>query len=282
MDATGYYDEHEVERVVAVELNPKAKQSQLQKAIEPVSDRLIRRFTAAKIAFTEATEAKDEKAAQAAKDTMDALILFRTDANTYLRAYSFLSQVFDYGNTDFEKRAIFFRYLVRLLKFGREREGVDLTEVRLTHHSLRNRGQQNLHLSDEDVPTLQPITEAGSGEVRDKEKERLSAIIERVNDLFDGDLTDSDQLVYVDNVILGKMLESKTLVQQASSNTKEQFSASPDLRSELTSAIMDALDAHSDMSKQALGSETVQIGLLSILLNQSGLYEKLRGQGKVA
>ena len=282
LDATGYYDEHEVERVVAVELNPKAKQSQLQKAIEPVSDRLIRRFTAAKIAFTEATEAKDEKAAQAAKDTMDALILFRTDANTYLRAYSFLSQVFDYGNTDFEKRAIFFRYLVRLLKFGREREGVDLTEVRLTHHSLRNRGQQNLHLSDEDVPTLQPITEAGSGEVRDKEKERLSAIIERVNDLFDGDLTDSDQLVYVDNVILGKMLESKTLVQQASSNTKEQFSASPDLHSELMSAIMDAFDAHSDMSKQALNSETVQIGLLSILLNQSGLYEKLRGLGKVA
>tara|TARA_B100000029_G_scaffold155750_1_gene151102 strand:+ start:177 stop:431 length:255 start_codon:yes stop_codon:yes gene_type:complete len=73
---------------------------------------------------------------------------------TYLRAYTFLSQIFDYGNTDFEKRSIFYRALVRLLKFGREREGVDLSEVKLTHHSVRNRGQQNLRLSDEDAPKL--------------------------------------------------------------------------------------------------------------------------------
>ena len=210
---------------------------------------------------------------------MNALILFRTDANTYLRAYSFLSQVIDYGNTDFEKRAIFFRHLVRLLKFGREREGVDLSEVRLTHHNLHNRGKQNLHLSDQNTPTLQPITEAGSGEVRDKEKERLSAIIERVNDLFEGDLTDTDQLVYVDNVILGKMLESRTLAQQAQNNTKPQFSASPDLKKELQTAIIEAFDAHTEISKQALNSLPIQAGMLSILLDQSQLYEKLRLQG---
>jgi type I restriction enzyme R subunit len=42
-------------------------------------------------------------------------------------------------------------------------------------------------------------------------------------------------------------------VQQASSNTKEQFANSPDLNTELMNAIMDALDAHTTMSKQALG-----------------------------
>ena len=41
LDATGYYDTPEVERVVAVELNPNAKQSQLEAAITPVADRLI-------------------------------------------------------------------------------------------------------------------------------------------------------------------------------------------------------------------------------------------------
>jgi type I restriction enzyme R subunit len=45
-----------------------------------------------------------------------------------------------------------------------------------------------------------------------------------VNDLFEGDLTDDDQLVYVNNVIKGKLLESEVLAQQASNNTKEQFS----------------------------------------------------------
>jgi type I restriction enzyme, R subunit len=33
-----------------------------------------------------------------------------------------------------------------------------------------------------------------------KEKARLEEIIAKVNDLFEGDLTDDDQLVYVNNV----------------------------------------------------------------------------------
>lgn len=282
LDATGYYDEHEIERVVTVILNPKAKQSQLETAITPVADRLLKQFAAAKVAYNEATAVKDDKAAQSAKDTMDALILFRSDLATYLRAYTFLSQIFDYGNTDFEKRAIFFKCLIRLLKFGREREGVDLSQVKLTHHTLKNRGKQNLNLSDKDAPKLAPITEAGSGSIQEKEKARLSEIIEKVNDLFAGDLTDTDKLVYVNNVLLGKLLESETLIKQAGSNTKEQFANSPDLNQEITNAIIDALDAHTAMSTQALGSDVIQQGLRDILLNHARLYEELRGRATSA
>lgn len=42
-----------------------------------------------------------------------------------------------------------------------------------------------------------------------------------MNDLFEGDLSDQDKLVYVNNVIKGKLLESDTLRQQAANNTKE-------------------------------------------------------------
>ena len=82
-----------------------------------------------------------------------------------------------------------------------------------------------------------------------------------MNDLFEGDLTDNDKLVYVNDVIKGKLLESQTLQQQAANNTKEQFANSPDLRTELLNAIMGALDAHTDMSKQALNSATVRSGM---------------------
>ena len=98
------------------------------------------------------------------------------------------------------------------------------------------------------TPKLEPITEAGSGILQPKEKAYLNEIIERVNDLFHGDLTDQDKLVYVNNVIKGKLLESETLRQQAASNTKEQFANSPDLKTELLNAIMGALDAHTAMS----------------------------------
>ena len=39
---------------------------------------------------------------------------------------------------------------------------------------------------------------------------------------------------------------------------------------------MDALDAHSSMSKQALNSPTVREGMKDILLNYTGLWEALR------
>jgi len=41
-------------------------------------------------------------------------------------------------------------------------------------------------------------------------------------------------------------------------------------------AVMDALDAHGAMSKQALNSPTVREGMKDILLNYGGLWEALR------
>ena len=131
-------------------------------------------------------------------------------------------------------------------------------------------------LNEGGTPQLEPITEAGSGSVQEKEKALLNEIIEKVNTLFEGDLTDQDQLVYVNSVIKGKLLESETLQQQAANNTKEQFANSPDLKSELLNAIMGALDAHNLMSTQALNSPTVQNGIKDILLNHAGLWETLR------
>lgn len=275
LDALGYYDEHEIERVVNVILDPKAKQKQLEAAITPVADRLLKQFAAAKVAQIQAIAVKDDKAAQAAKDTMDALMLFRADLATYLRAYTFLSQIFDYGNTDFEKRAIFYKALVRLLKFEREREGVDLSEVTLTHHNLRNRGKEDLALSDKDAPKLDPITEVGSGSIQEKEKALLSEIIEQLNTLFGGDTTGGDQLSYA-NTVAEKTLESETLQKQAANNSKEQFANSPDLTKEILTAIMESMDIQKELSTRALNSTEIREGLKLVLLDRLGLYEKLR------
>ena len=42
---------------------------------------------------------------------------------------------------------------------------------------------------------------------------------------------------------------------------------------------MGALDAHTVMSKQALESEAVRVGIKDILLNYTDLYDRLRGKG---
>jgi len=275
LDAAGHYDDYEVDRVVEVELKPDAKQSELIAALEPVQDRVMKRYRAARDALHAAKLSANTNAAQTAKHDLESLVLFKGDMAAFLRLYTFLSQIFDYGNTGIEKRAIFYKRLLPLLEFDREREGIDLSKVKLTHHTLRNLGTESLSLRGGDTPKLYPLAEAGSGSVRERERAWLAEIIEKVNALFEGELTDQDKLVYVNHVIKGKLLESETLAQQAANNTKEQFSNSPDLQSEILSAIIGALDAHKVMSTQALDPKA-QAALKDILLNHAGLWEGLR------
>lgn len=278
LDAAGHYDDAEVNRVAKVDLDPNGTQKQLDAAIVPVADRLLRRYKAAQSERTAALARRDEKTAAQAKDTLDALVLFKNDMGAFVRLYSFLSQIFDYGNTDIEKRFLFFKRLIPLLEFGRERDTVDLSKVVLTHHTLKDRGRQAMGLDANGRYTLQPIDAVGSGAVQEKDKTYLDEIIQKVNGLFEGELTDGDQLVYVNGVLMGKLLENETLLRQAASNTKEQFANSPDLNDALLHAIMDALDAHTTMSTQALGSVRVREGLRDILLGPAQLYEALRRQ----
>ena len=276
LDASGHYDTFEVERVAKVETDPSGTQAQLSAAMAPVADRLLKRYKAAQQARA---AAGDDAAAKAAKDTLDALVLFKNDMGAFNRLYAFLSQIFDYGNTEIEKRFIFYKRLIPLLEFGRERDEVDMSNVVLTHHTLRSSGRQTLSLNADGSYKLPPMEAVGSGGVQDKQQAYLAEIIEKVNGLFEGQITDEDQLVYVNGVLKGKLLENQTLVQQAASNSKEQFANSPDLKDALLHAIMDALDAHTTMSSQALGSEQIRDGLKHVLLGPARLYEALRAKG---
>ncbi|MFN7132037.1 MAG: hypothetical protein ACK4N5_08135, partial [Myxococcales bacterium] len=213
------------------------------------------------------------------REELEALALFKSDMGAYLRLYTFLSQIFDYGSTGIEKRAIFYKALLPLLEFGREREVIDLSKVRLTHHTLKSRGKASMQLGEGEKPKLAPVTEAGGGSVQEREKARLREIIEKVNELFEGELTEQDKLVYVRDVLMGKLLESETLAQQAAANTKEQFAKSPDLPKAIENAIIEALDAHTAMSTQALNSDPIRAALTDILLNYVGLWEALRAKG---
>ena len=282
LDGAGYYDDFEVERVIAAELNPKATQAMLVAAIEPVADRLLKQYKQYRAEKAQAERSGDTKAVKTASDELDALLLFKRDLATFVRIYAFLSQLFDYGTTAIEKRSIFFKRLLPLLDFGREREGIDLSKIVLTHHRLRNQGQADLPLTTNknDDTKLKPMTEVGGGSIQSKERLLLSQIVEQVNDLFEGELSDDDKLVYVNNVLKGKLLESDLLVQQAMNNSKEQFANSPDLHPGLLNAAMDGWSAHDMMSKQVLNSTKVQEALLSILLGPGQLYEALREKGQ--
>jgi len=106
LDATGFYDDFEVDRVAEVEINPKAKQGDLVAAISPVADRLLKRFKAARERLLAAQEQHNENVAKDAKDEQGALILFKNDLGAFLRMYAFLAQMFDGCGANVVGRAI--------------------------------------------------------------------------------------------------------------------------------------------------------------------------------
>ena len=278
LDAAGHYDYFEIDRVVAVELNPNAKQSELVAALEPVVGRMMQRYKGWQAALQQAQAKNDTPAAKAAKDELDSLVLFKSDMAAYLRLYTFLSQIFDYGSTAVEKRAIFYKRLAPLLEFGRERDGIDLSKVVLTHHHLSDKGERALPLNSGDALLLAPITEAGSGLVQEQQKVYMAELIAKLNDLFGEGTTAQDQLSFVNGTVLGKFVESKVLQQQAANNTKEQFSNSPDLMPLAADAVMGSLDANNSLGAQALNSPMVMRGMVNYLLDHSSLYETLRAR----
>ncbi len=73
LDAAGFYDDFEVNRVVEVELNPKAKQSDLAAALEPVVGRLLQRYKNAQESLKIANAKSDAKAAADAQNELNAL-----------------------------------------------------------------------------------------------------------------------------------------------------------------------------------------------------------------
>jgi type I restriction enzyme R subunit len=281
LDEAGHYDEFEIERAVNAHLANKT-QSELSAAVTPVASRVCHKFSEAKQALAEAKAARNEDAAAAATETMDALQLFKADLGSYVRLYTFLSQIFDYGDTAFEKRNIFYRLLLPLLEFGRERETIDLSQLMLTHHLLRNQGKATMKLGGPgERPKLDPLRAVGSGSIREKEKALLEEIIAGLNDIFGEDTNSDDQLVVMEHV-RGHLLRSDTLREQAANNSKEQFINSPDLSSEQTNAVINAMDAHAALSALLLNSPERAAKLLALLIDKGQLYELLRGETAAA
>ena len=273
LDGAGHYDDGDVDRAVRVALDDGATQAELWRALEPVVDRLLKQHRAA----TARRASSDAGAAQQAREECEALELFKAKMETYVRVYTFLSQFIDYGNPAIEKRAIFYRRLLPLLEFGRERESVDLSKVTLDRYRLSADAQRSLNLNDGKAEPIAPITAAGSAQLRERERVYLRELIEQLNLLFGAETTEGDQLNYVNHVLKGKLLESETLQQQAANNSKQQFGGSPDLDRELEEAIVGALAAHEAMSMRALESADVRVKLKKLLLEYGGLYEALRG-----
>lgn len=271
LDATGIYLPEEVDGFAEAYYR-KGTQKDLQARIGPAVERF-------RVRYTEAEQQKDKKA-------IEALDLFRKDLGGFVRAYDFLSQIVDYGDSDLFKRSLFYKHLAPLIAEEVRHEAIDLSAVLMTHYNLRDLGKRKLGLGDstDEPATLDPMTGIGSRVPQDPAQALLSEIVGKMNDLFEGEeLTDADRINYV-NHIAGKMMESEVLAQQAAANQKAQFGDSPDFMNAFEDAVMAAYENHKNMSEQVMGKGHVKKAMAALLLDlvYRGFEEKRREDGRPA
>ena len=112
---------------------------------------------------------------------------------------------------------------------------------------------------------MEPVGDAGTGLGRDKVKEHLSQIIDRLNDLFEGLLTDDDLVNYAIGV-RDKLMENADLAQQAATNTKDQF-AQGDIKEAVVGAVIEHMDVNNDMANQVLNNERTLDGFMRLMVD---------------
>lgn len=143
----------------------------------------------------------------------------RAALDGYLRAYSFLSQVIDFGDVGLEALYLASRAMVTLLPSeggGR----LDLgAQVELTHLRLEKTSEGSI-TPEHGVGELQAIYD-GKGKQADEETEHLSAIVDVLNERFGLDLGTADQLFF--DQLEATWLDDEHLADQARANPIENF-----------------------------------------------------------
>src|SRR5690606_112684 len=123
---------------------------------------------------------------------------FRQVVKSYLRFYSFLSQVMALGDTDLEKLYAYGSWLNRLLP-DREMPGdIDITEdmVRLHAVRLEEKEKGSASLAPDAGAPISPISEFGAKPYAEEEKRSLSEIVSSFNERHGTEFTDADFVRY--------------------------------------------------------------------------------------
>src|SRR5690606_20380656 len=133
----------------------------------------------------------------------------------------------------------------------------DLSDVMLTHYKLKEVRQQRLVLEPRgDYDKIAGIGGLGGHQPREREYEKLSQIIERLNDLFAGEhLTEKDKVAWL-RTLGNKISEDHAVMAQIENNTEEQAMLGS-FPAAVEKAVIDSMANQQDMSMEFLADKTV-------------------------
>jgi type I restriction enzyme R subunit len=269
LDAEGIYHWPEVKAFALAFFNPKAAHAKLTYHCQPAVERFKHRSQQAEAAQRQALEQKRaatlhgneaahkqaEYELKAAGEQIDQLDLFKKNLQSFVRLYEFLSQIVDYGDPGLEQLCVYAKHLYPLLRRDRlEQEDVDVSELALTHYRLTKRTEQQLRLAEEQGHyALKPGNAMGTGKAHDPEKQRLSDIIQALNNLFGAEVSDDDQVQFL-HTIAQRISRQDDVMAQIDNHTPEQVMHGL-FPKRVVDTVLDAMTDHEKLSLEVLDNE---------------------------
>jgi type I restriction enzyme R subunit len=150
---------------------------------------------------------------------------FKSTIQSFIRLYSYISQITTFKEIRWEKLYVYLRFLNKKLP-KKEGDKVSITDtIDLGSLRLQYTGKNSLTLENK-VGELEPIYGEGSKIIKEEDKELLSEIIKKVNEVFGIELKDEDKvdLLSVKRKTLENIgLEEKMRGNNSYDDKKEEF-----------------------------------------------------------
>lgn len=191
---------------------------------------------------------------------------FKSKSKKLVRLYAFVTQITPFVDVELHKLYLYLSYLIKKLIADSPTSQPDLSGiVSLDYYSIEL--QPNVQLVLEPEVLYTPDGEGGS---KEDEEEQLSSIIERINERFGTEFTESEKLSI--EQIKEDFANDKVLVLKAKTNDIEDFRLAYDRA--FMDKVVDRISNNDKFFARILDDEEFRVALMDEMLNDT--YNRLR------
>ena len=195
---------------------------------------------------------------------------FRHHVGSYIRLYSFLSQMVGFADTDLEKLYAYCRFLRGKLPKRDMSDPLGLDDdVELEYFRMDKQFEGDASL-DEGDGTVGGTSDVGTGVAKENDKSPLSQIITVINDRFGTDFTEEDRLLF--DQVVGDLEKDGTLAEQARNNTMDNFKHAFDEKA--LNALIARMERNDAVASEMMSNEDLRAMAFGMMMKE--VWERAR------
>lgn len=178
---------------------------------------------------------------------------FKSDAQSYLNLYKFVSQILDYTDTSHEKRYIFLHSLLAKLPKGSKDSAIDLSkDIVLEYLRIEKKQEGKIELDYKNEKGLKGSTDVGTG--RAKTTDSFAHLIEEANATYGTQFSEAERLYF--GQVVEVALKDEQVLQAAKNNSFEDFSQF--LLTKLVDLLLDCIDGNTQTANIVMNDEKLK------------------------